>query len=258
VTIVAVLGDCTTTTCVALAATWPIADPLADTVIVLEADPSGGSLAAWLDTPVSPTLGTIVATVGSDSAIESVCRTVATMTHRSGSGIRFVAAPVRAVAARRAVDEATRRVFPAIAATTDIVAIADIGNPYSADSRISSIAAATIVVHRQERASAPAEAVRLERLIELVGQHPGSTLAIVGDDPFDPTEIVRFVEESVPGAAAASVTLADDALAAAVLAGRRGVSAARLRRLPLMRSASVAALQLSTVFTARSTQVSAP
>ena len=55
-TIVAVIGDCTTTTCIALAAGWPGRRRL-----VLEADPSGGSLAGWLDTPSSPSLATIVA-----------------------------------------------------------------------------------------------------------------------------------------------------------------------------------------------------
>ena len=58
-TIVAIVGDCTTTTCVALAAGWPVDDE----VLILEADPSGGSLAGWLDTPNSPSLATIVANV---------------------------------------------------------------------------------------------------------------------------------------------------------------------------------------------------
>ncbi len=63
VTVIAVVGDATTTTAVAIAVGWPAADE----VIVLEADPSGGSLAAWLDTPSQPSLATIVANVGPDA-----------------------------------------------------------------------------------------------------------------------------------------------------------------------------------------------
>ena len=55
--IVALVGDATTTTAVALASAWS-AD---DEVVVLEFDPSGGSLAAWMDTPAVPTLSTFVA-----------------------------------------------------------------------------------------------------------------------------------------------------------------------------------------------------
>ena len=41
--VIAVIGDCATTSALALAARWP-----ADDVVVLEADRTGGSLAAWL------------------------------------------------------------------------------------------------------------------------------------------------------------------------------------------------------------------
>jgi hypothetical protein len=72
-----------------------------------------------------------------------------------------------------------------------------------------------------------------------------AVVAVVGSDPFDPAEIAQHVEASVPGAVGEVVTLADDPLAAAVLAGRAGVSANRLRRLPLMRSAATVASRLA-------------
>ena len=49
-TVIGVVGDAATTTSVALAVGWPGDDD----VLVIEADPNGGSLAGWLDTPVTP------------------------------------------------------------------------------------------------------------------------------------------------------------------------------------------------------------
>ncbi len=246
-TIVAVIGDCTTTTCIALAAGWPDGG-----VFVLEADPSGGSLAGWLDTPSSPSLATIVANIGGrDATGGSVMSTVSAMTQRSASGISFIAAPLRALPARRAIEEAAGAVVPALA-SSGVVVLADVGRRQPGDipSAIVGSAAATLVVHRQHAASAAAEAVRLERLVELVERLAATartlTLAVVGNDPFEPAEIAQHVDASVPGALADVVTLADDPLAAAVLAGRAGVSANRLRRLPLMRSAASAASRLAT------------
>ena len=243
-TIIAVIGDCTTTTCIALAAGWP------GDVLVLEADPSGGSLAGWLDTPNSPSLATIVANIGGpDASDSSVMSPVSAMTHHSASGIRFVAAPVRALPARRAI-EAAAVVVPALA-TRDVAVLADMGRRHPGDVAPALVgsAAATLVVHRQHAASAAAEAVRLERLVELVERLTATahtlTLAVIGADPFEPAEIAAHVDASVPGALTDVVMLADDALAAAVLAGRAGVSANRLRRLPLMRSAASAAARLA-------------
>ena len=244
-TIIAVIGDCTTTTCIALAAGWP------GDAFVLEVDPSGGSLAGWLDTPSSPSLATIVAKIGGrDAADGSVMSTVSTMTHDSASGIRFVAAPLRTLPARRAIEEAAVLVVPALV-TSNVVALADIGRRHPGDVAPAFVApaAATLVVHRQHAASAAAEAVRLERLVELVERLAATTqtltLAVVGADPFDPAEIAEHVDASVPGALGDVVRLADDPLAATVLAGRAGVSANRLRRLPLMRSAVSAAASLA-------------
>lgn len=241
-TIVAVVGDCTTTTSVALAATWP----LEDETVVVEADPRGGSLAGWLDTPASPSLTTIVSTVGSASGSTSnPMATITSMAQRSASGVRFVAAPLRTVPARRAVEEAATAVVPALA-RTDIVAIVDVGADHH-DSAFVRSAAMVVVVHRQAAASAGAAAVRLERLTESIERLGDAdvVLAVVGDRPFDPHEIAEHVESAVPGSLLATVALANDPLAAEVVAGRAGVSARRLRRLPLMRSTAEAAALLS-------------
>lgn len=233
-TIVALTGDATTTTCVALAATWPIDED----VVVLEADPSGGSLAAWLDTPATPTLGTIVAAAGTAAPLAD---TVSSMTHHSAAGIRFIAAPVRGIPARRAIDEAMTTVVPALAGSPTIVLV-DLGSAIPV-SPIVRWASTVVVVHRQTGRSAAAESVRLERLLERIEQvalHDADIIvAVIGTDPFEPNEIESLVESNA-GRAAAHIVLADDPLSAAVVCGRTGVSAKRLQRLPLMRSAVAA------------------
>ena len=240
-TIVAIIGDATTTTTVALAAGWPATDE----AIVFEADPTGGSLAGWLDTPAQPSLATIVANVGSDARRDhrSTMATVNSMIHHSSSGLRFVANAVRSRAAHRAVGEAAASVVPALAAT-DAVVIADAG-AHRADLAVppTLIAADVVVlVHRQAAASAAAATVHIERLVEtvevLAQLDADLVLAVIGNTPFDPGEIGAFVADSVPGSIRSIASLSDDPLAAATIAGRAGVSAKRLQRLPLMRDAS--------------------
>ena len=234
-TIVAVMGDATTTTCVALAATWPDRDD----VIVLEADRSGGSLTAWLDTPATPTLATIVA---SSTTSAPLAESVSSMTHHSPTGIRFIAAPIRAVPAGRAIDEATALIVPVLADSSTVV-LADLGASIPV-SPIARWARTIVVVHRQTGRSAAAETVRLERLLERIEQvvlHDADiVVALIGRDPFEPHEIESLIEANVASRVAAHVVIADDPLGAAVVCGRTGVSAKRLRRLPLMRSAAAA------------------
>lgn len=246
-TIVAVTGDCATTTSLALAATWP-QDAGVDgdeLVMVVEADPDGGCLAGWLDAPATPSLATIVAATGSDGR---VLQTIATMVHHTVSGIDVVTCPPRALAAHRAVDEAGVDVLPALA-RADVLGVTDVGRHRPGGPAAALELAATIVlVHRQRRDSPGAAAVRLERLAESVEMF-GSTssvlvLALIGDRPFDPGEIVSFVDGTAPGAVDGVVTIADDPLSAAVLAGRRGTSKRRMQRLPLLRSAGRAAVTI--------------
>src|SRR4051794_32733915 len=89
VSLVAVVGECSTTTAVALAATWPAGER----VIVAELDPAGGSLAAWLDVPRAPNLSELVASAdaGAGAAVEGPCP-------HPASGPRVLVAPGGAVA----------------------------------------------------------------------------------------------------------------------------------------------------------------
>jgi MinD-like ATPase involved in chromosome partitioning or flagellar assembly len=243
VTVVAIVGDATTTTAVAIAAGWPT--DRGNDVVVLEADPHGGSLAGWLDTPAQPSLATIVANAGIDAARShrTVLDTVDAMTRRSDSGVRFISNAVRTRAAHRAVEEAALVVVPALAGAPTVV-LADVGRLSASDTPSPAIRAADVVliVHRQAAASASAATVRIERLVESVEElaHLDATfvLAVIGRSPFDSAEIGQFVGDAVPGTLRHTVALSDDPLAAATLAGRSGVSAKRLRRLPLMRDAA--------------------
>lgn len=249
---IAVVGDAATTTSVTIAAAWPAGDE----VIVLEADPGGGSLTGWLDTPAHPSLSTIVANAGTNAGRDhrAVVETFGALARRSDSGVRFVANTVRARAAHRAVEEAAGVVFPALAAAPGtVVADAGVHRAGSAASPALRVADVVVIVHRQASASAGAATVRIERLVETVEElaHLDAVfvLAVIGRAPFDPEEIGTFVEQSVPGIVQTTVAIAEDPLAAATIAGRAGVSAKRLRRLPLMRSARALARELSELVT---------
>lgn len=247
-TVIGVVGDAATTSAVALAVGWPARDD----VVVLEADPGGGSLAGWLDTPAHPSLATMVAGVGTGAGHRTVWEALDTMTHQGRSGVRFVANAVRARAAHRAVEEAAQAVLPAMAAAP-ITVIADAGAHRSgqAPSPALRVADVVVLVHRQATASAAAASVRIERLVETVEElaHLDTeiVLAVIGATPFEPAEIGAFITQSVPATVHTTTSIAHDPLAAATIAGRTGVSAKRLRRLPLMRDASRVAMTLSDI-----------
>lgn len=237
--LVAVVGDCTTTTTLALASGWPAGDD----VLVVELDRRGGSMAAWLDLPVEPSLSTLVtrATDGRWPVIDGLART-------SPSGVRLVPAPVRATEAARAIDEAALAVLPTLAALDRPVVLADVGRVDAGERLPAAVVQADVcvLVHRQAVQSPAAAAVRLERLAELVDAlAPAAVptvLAVVGAAPFDPVEIAAVVASHLDRIGLA--TLPVDPLAAAVLAGRTGVSAKRFARLPLARAAADLALRV--------------
>jgi len=251
-TIVAVTGDGATTLTLALAAAWPArgrcGDPsLVGDVLVVEADPSGGSLAGWLDTPAQPSLAAVAAAVGRG---EPAAETIRTMAHHSVRGVRAVTAPVRRTAARRAIAELPEQALAAMADTTEPVLV-DLGvaRPDLAVPAIATRAAVVVLAHRQRDDTARAESVRLERLAEtaefLANADVPITLTVTGAAPFDPEEIAAFVDEAVGGGLVATHRLPDDRLAAAVLSGRTGVSSRRFARLPLLRAAAALATSLA-------------
>lgn len=240
---VAIVGDATTTTSLALAAGWPESER---DLVVIEIDPTGGSLAAWLDVPLTPSLSNLVTALhGTPGATLPAMRaTVDAMVRRSDAGISFVPAPFRTREARSAVTEAERTLLPLIDRFDDRVNLLDAGHLDPGRVPVACRhAALTLVCHRQDSSSAPAATVRLERLAEAVdvlraaGHKVG--IVLIGDEPFGLDEVVDFAAPDAPG-----WVLDVDPLAAAVFAGRSGVSARRLARLPLVRSAAVVAAVL--------------
>lgn len=230
--IVAVTGDVATTTAVALGAGWSAADD----VILVEADPTGGDLAAWFDLSAVPSLSTVVTRV-----LDGAWPDIERHTRLAANGLRVVPAPARAGEAAQAVAESARSLVGSLAALRSPVTIADVGRLPSVPSShpFLGAAAVTVLVHRQAAQSVRAAAVRLQRLAEQVDVLTRSpqpvVVAVVGARPFDVVEIERFLAD-VSGTAPI-VALPDDPLTAAVFAGRTGVSERRLSRLPLMRAA---------------------
>jgi MinD-like ATPase involved in chromosome partitioning or flagellar assembly len=228
---IAIVGTPATTTTVALAAAWP--GPEAP--VVIEADPRGGSLAAWLDVPTTPSLSTAVAS-GAHRDPEAVAALVRT----TPSGVRLLPAPVRSVEARRSVAEAEAVLVPALAASDEHLVLLDLGRRSAADALAPLHSCdVCVVVHRQADQSSRAAVVGVERLAELVDVVAESgvavVVAVVGAQPFDPREVGGFVVGARTDIA--TVALPVDPVAAAVLGGRSGVSARRLARLPLLRAA---------------------
>lgn len=230
--IVAVAGDACTTTSVALASAWPVSDD----VILVEADQSGGDLAAWFDLPVTPSLSTVVTRV-----LDGAWPEVERLTRLAESGVRLISAPARAGEAGQAVGESARSLVTTLAALRSPVTIADTGRlqPSPAAHPFVGSAAVTIVVHRQSQQSSRAAAVRLQRLAEqldMFATTPSTVIvAVVGATPFDIGEIESFLAGSV--GSTTIIGLPVDDLAAAVFGGRTGVSERRLARLPLVRAA---------------------
>jgi MinD-like ATPase involved in chromosome partitioning or flagellar assembly len=235
--IVAVVGDACTTTTVALASAWPASSE----ALIVEADPSGGDLAAWFDLPVVPSLSTVVT-----SAFDTHWPDIDRLTRLSSSGLRLIPAPPSAAEAQHAVAQSARALAPVLAALRSPVAVVDAGDaPHQSTSHpLVASAAVTVVVHHQRPQSARAAAVRLQRLADVVDpmstSSAGLVVAIVGGDPFDIDQIESFLADSV--GAVPVVGLPVDDLTAAVYAGRTGVSARRLARLPLARAARHLAL----------------
>lgn len=230
--VVAVAGDACTTTAVALASAWPASDD----VIIVEADPSGGDLAAWFDLTATPSLSTVVTQVPRGAWPD-----VERLTRLADSGLRLIPAPSRALEAGQAVGEAGRSLVPTLATLRSPVTIADTGRlaPSPGSHPFVASAAVTVLVHRQSPQSSRAAAVRLQRLAEQLDSFAAVpttvVVAVVGAGPFDVGEIESFLADSL--GAVTIVGLPVDELTAAVFGGRTGVSERRLSRLPLMRAA---------------------
>ena len=234
-TLIAVCGDASTTTSFALAAMWPD-----DGVVLFEADPSGGDLAAWLDVPEVPGVGSAVAVAPSGSwpVIETQLQTV--------RGIRVLVAPIRASEASVAVREAAARLVPTMAALGMVTVVADCGRVVPGCVPSTVLDAGLIVVTvRQPSGSPRAAAARLDRVTELVDilcvADCEVVVVVVGEVPYTAAEI-GFLLNGSTGRVPVLV-LANDP-AGASLAGGRDRPGRGFQRTALGRSAATAAHEL--------------
>ena len=243
----AIVGDRATTTALAVASAWPGDGE----VVLVEADPSGGSLAAWLELAPTPSLSTAVATVPTAQRARSTAAerapNLSSLLQDGGDGLDVLAAPMSGREARRAVEEAGRSLLPALTRLDGPAVLVDGGQLFPGAPLPSAVllAARIVVCHRQEPASAAAASVRLQRLVETTEAlcEPGRPIvvAVIGNEPYPAEEIEAFVLDRLDAAGStdrpAVRSLAEDPLSAKVLAGRSGMSARRLARRPLLRSA---------------------
>jgi hypothetical protein len=225
-TLLAVCGDASTTTAFALASMWPTAD-----VVLVEADSSGGDLAAWLDIAEQPGVATAVtmAPTGSWPVIEAQIQ-------RHGA-LSVLAMPVRAGEAAVAAREAGVRLLPTLSALAGLTAIADCGfcHPSQLSPGVTQ-AALVVVTIRQPSTSPRAAAAHLDRVGELVDALSARALPVVGvvigEEPYRAEEISEFL--GGPAGRLPVLVIADDLVAAAAVAGRvrvgRGFTRSRLAK----------------------------
>ncbi len=227
--LIAVIGERCTTTAVGVASAWP--DPTVDPVVV-ELDPTGGDLAAWLGLLRSPSLSDVVA--GQHWTAESA---VIRHVQPALSGLDVLVAPTRAIESAAAVSAAGPLLGTLAASSRPYVA--DLGR-FPASLPAAVVGADVVVVsHLQHHGSAAAAALGLERLAERCEAIQRRSLPLIvavhGAWPYQPDEIGTYLGNDVRRPQRPSthnipiVVVADDSVSAAVVAGRPG-SARRLAR----------------------------
>ena len=227
--LIAVVGEGSTTTAVGLVSAWPLGEPCS----LVEFDPAGGCLSAWLDTPQSPGLVDVTASsdAGSWLRIESAFQ-------RSTSGLDVLVAPHRTVEASTVIAAASVTVLPVLSALQSPVFVADGGRLRGGLSPLTTQAGLVVISHRQHSGSAAASALGLQRVADLCEALRNRALphviALIGQRPYAADEVADFVGTELV------IPIADDSWAAAVVAGRAG-SAIRFRRSALMKSMTVLA-----------------
>ncbi len=273
-TAVVLCGDAVTTTTLVLALTWPrltpsdeVTDGVAGDVtgdvpsgdgradadridrVIIESDPSGGSLIGWLGLDPQRTL-TAAVTRRFDDA--SPARWPMTAWERSaqriGDGLAVLASPIRSVEAATSQAEAHRSTLAEIGSVDGLVAFVDAGRGIPGGPWTPAGSGLVVMVHHQRGGPAAAAGVRVEQLreryelLESAGHH--LAVVVIGAHPFDPADIATHLGE---GDGVVVVALPEDRLAAEVLAGRSGCSTRRLYRLGLMRAGRNASLRLRAV-----------
>ena len=236
--LVAVIGNASTTTALAIASSWPRGEE----ALLAELDPSGGDLAAWLDLSQEPGIASAVSAApnGSWPSIVEHIQTQA-------GGLQLLVAPIRALEAAAAVREASARLVPTLSALDEPVVIADCGRQNASQlAPIVTQAGLVIVTVRQRRMSERSAAAELDRAAELIDALTARNVPVVGiiigDEPYPFDEVAAYLAGG--GQAVPMLPLAEDPIAAAIMAGRPSGDR-RLRKSRLLETAVPAAAEIA-------------
>jgi hypothetical protein len=221
-----------TTTTLALAALWPAPQRL-----VIEADPSGGDLGAWLGLAPAPGLASLAAAIRHDASPGAAWRHAQAL---PGGGVSTVVAPAGAEQAAACLSTlAAPRTGTAWldAGDQEAVVIADCGrlDPRSPAFAVAARAALTVVLVRPRVSELSHLAERLPGLLR-AGLRPALLLAPAGDGGtgeacYPPGEIAATLGVPVEGSLPA-----DPRTVASLIRGRGELVPAR--RLPLAQAVS--------------------
>lgn len=212
-----------TTTAVALGATWPAGRP----VTVVEADPSGGDLAARYNLAAEPSLLTLAAAARRDTNGTSEHVLADNHVQRLPGGLAVLAGPASADQAHAAL----RMLGPTAPALTAIEGdlLVDCGRLDSASPalRLAAACELLVLVARPVLAELHHLAARVDALRELTGQ---VAVVLIGPGRYPPGEVTAALDVEV------LATLPDDRHGAGLLAGQPG-PARLLERLALVGAA---------------------
>ncbi len=209
-----------TTAAVALARAWPCP------VVLVEADPAGGDLAARYGVATSPGLVDLAATPGSRPAdLRGVAQNL--------GGVDVIAAPVAPEVTRAALDALgpSTAWVQGVEDGTDV--LVDCGRLPLAPAPVPTLVEEATVVVFVCRPTAPSVVSLRQRLVSL--PEPilrRSVVVVVGDRPYPADEVAATIGLPLAG------VLADDPVAAAALGSAEPV---RMGRSALLRSATVLA-----------------
>ncbi len=223
-----------TLTAVGLAAAWPVGPH--QKKVIIEADPSGGSLAIRYQLPTSPGLLSLAARAGAGLDADQVWSSAQELP----GGLAAILAPDRADQIAVALRSAGGSIGQWLAETPDIVAIADVGRLVIEPvvQPLIAVADAVLVVARPKAEQLQAAS----HLVEGMPQQAMVGWVLIGTTPYSADEVVAAYRIPVVG------VMPDDARAARSL--ETGVAASRLRRSLLVREFGMLAERINTVLSA--------
>lgn len=215
-----------TTLALALAATWPAAGLTGGRVVVVEADPDGGSLAARFGLGYEPGLASLAAAARHGLDEETLLAHLQPL----GERLWLLCGPASAQRASTALASAADRLANRVSTLADTAVVVDVGRLSTGSPALPLARGADVclLVARPRLDEVQHLAWRARALVD-TGCRVG--LVCVGDRPYPPVDVAASAGLPLAG------VVADDARGAEALCG--GPARERvLRRLPLWRTAT--------------------